>query len=172
MKRFSLSRYAIVGLLAIPLGLSGIENAGAKTPRSFEFSPLDCLDASGKPWFHSWATSWGNFVLNKEIFNYRLRSYPEGEVTCRNDKQYKTLKFHAAMDRGGVGTVRITVFKGAKESGSYTITAGTQGTMLFDISGGRFFSIATTCETTSCSNVYFSRSDVETDSYNPGKRDK
>jgi hypothetical protein len=164
---------AILGLLATTL--FGVP-CYAQTITSKKMTPFDpwpwkCVAASGAL-NGFWYPSNDEFVLSKEIFTGTQRIAQSGELTCRANKQYRTLNLYVAMHPEGKGTRRVTVFKDQTESASYTISPGKQGPMMFDIAGAKFFSIAISCDTGQCSDIYLSRSQLETGSYDPGSRNK
>jgi hypothetical protein len=154
-------------------GVNGSFAQNSVQRKSVPFIPENiCISASDTQLTDIWYSSQDQFSINREIFTPVQRIWYNGELTCRANQQYRTLKLYAAMHPGGQGRRRITVFKDQDQTGSYTISPGKQGAMMFDISGAKFFSVVVSCDTGSCSKVHLSQSQLETGSYNSGAREK
>jgi hypothetical protein len=157
------------------LGINGSFAQDAVQRKSVRFSPINICIAASDTYngvYGIWDVSEQQFSINKGIFTPIQIIDRDGELTCRANQQYRTLKLYVAMPPRGQGKKRITVFKDQEQTGSYTISPGKQGAMMFDISGAKFFSIVVSCDTGSCSSAYLSQSQLETGSYNSGAREK
>lgn len=159
----------LVSLGAIPLILFTSGKLAAQSQNTQQLDAYSCVTANNS---RGWSADKGEFAISREIFSHVWRVSAESNIVCRANRKYRTLRLDVAMPEDGTGVITVSVYSDGNKANAYTISGGKKGPMFFDITGARFFSIETKCDSANCSQFYVSRAELELAPRNPGSRNK